>query len=306
MHVTRDARYKISDVSDREAQDIRNLTGIDISGFEHRLNESALNHVDKRHGAKGKGNQTMAHSEDVARIGYVLANYDSIELLKKNGKPVTSYEFRNRDNSQAPIVLFKKQLDGTCYVASVVQDSKRRIMWVMSAYLDNSGIKNRQPNREYPMQDYPPQVRTPEAPTRSQLSDSEAAYANSTANIIPDSSASVNASSDDLTQTAPRIYRNGTLLFAGMDEAELTSEIAREGRISQDPDPAVSELAKERLQALRSERDTRADAGAKDARRARRDAARTDRLAEIDEMIKAIPEAPDGELSRHRNYCAVR
>ncbi|MGI6182704.1 MAG: hypothetical protein ACOYIH_01215 [Candidatus Fimadaptatus sp.] len=91
-----------------------------------------------------------------------------------------------------------------------------------------------------------------------------------------------------------------------MAEAELTSEIAREGRMSQDPDPAVSELAKERLQALRSERDTRADAGANDARRARRDAARTDRLAEIDEMIKSIPEAPDGELSRHRNYCAVR
>jgi hypothetical protein len=137
----------------------------------------------------------------------------------------------------------------------------------MSAYLDNSGIKNRQPNREYPMQDYPPQVRTPEAHTRSQLSDSEAAYANSTANIIPDSSTAVNAASDDLTQTAPRIYRNGSPLFAGMDEAELTSEIAREGRMSQDPDPAVSEPAKERLQALRSERDTRADTGAKDARR---------------------------------------
>lgn len=123
------------------------------------------------------------------------------------------------------------------------------------------------------------------------------------ANSISQETQQVNVPVGNLTQTAPRICRNGSPLFAGMAEAELTSEIAREGRISQDPDPAVSELAKERLQALRSERDTRADAGANDARR---DAARTDRLAEIDEMIKAIPEAPDGELSRHRNYCAVR
>ena len=49
--------------------------------------------------------------------------------------------------------------------------------------------------------------------------------------IIPDSSASVNAPSDDLIQMAPSIYRSGSPLFAGMDEAELTSEIAREGRM---------------------------------------------------------------------------
>ena len=81
------------------------------------------------------------------------------------------------------------------------------------------------------MQNYPPQVRTPEAHTRSQLSDRGAAYANSTMDIIPDSSASVNAPSDDLIRMAPSIYRSGSPLFAGMDEAELTSEIAREGRM---------------------------------------------------------------------------
>lgn len=122
-------------------------------------------------------------------------------------------------------------MDGTCCAASAFQYSKRHIMRVMSAYLDNSGIKNRQPNREYPMQNYPPQVRTPKAHTRSQLSDEGAAYANSTMDIIPDSSASVNAPSDDLIQMAPSIYRSGSPLFAGMDEAELTSEIAREGRM---------------------------------------------------------------------------
>ena len=122
-------------------------------------------------------------------------------------------------------------MDGTCCAASAFQYSKRHIMRVMSAYLDNSGIKNRQPNRECLMQNYPPQVRTPKAPTRSQLSDEGAAYANSTMDIIPDSSASVNAPSGDLIQMAPFIYRSGSPLFAGMDEAELTSEIAREGRM---------------------------------------------------------------------------
>ena len=101
---------------------------------------------------------------------------------------------------------------------------------------------------------------------------------------------------------APPIYRNGSPLFAGMDENELNGEIAREGRLTQDPDPAISQPALKRLEALRSERDTRANTQAQDARKARRDAARADRLSEIDEMIASIPEAPDGELSRHRNY----
>lgn len=54
------------------------------------------------------------------------------------------------------------------------------------------------------------------------------------ANSISQETQKVNVPVGNLTQTAPRIYRNGSPLFAGMDEAELTREIAREGRISQD------------------------------------------------------------------------
>ena len=63
----------------------------------------------------------MRNDADIARIGYVLENYDSAELLKdENGNPILSTEWQNKDQSKAQMVKFAKKIDGTYYVVEAV------------------------------------------------------------------------------------------------------------------------------------------------------------------------------------------
>ena len=65
------------------AAEIERLTGVDVHDFEHNIRGDVINHIDRRHGKKGVADHSMADSKDIARIPYVLQNYDSIELGKK-------------------------------------------------------------------------------------------------------------------------------------------------------------------------------------------------------------------------------
>jgi len=61
---------------------------------------------------------------DPARIGYVLDNYDSVEVLTQSGDLDYSTGFNMADNTPAPMLMFKKRVDGTYYVVEAVPDSK--------------------------------------------------------------------------------------------------------------------------------------------------------------------------------------
>lgn len=53
----------------------------------------------------------MENAEDVARIKYILDNYDSIELaMKADGTPETFFGFRDRDGSSSKGVKFSKTM----------------------------------------------------------------------------------------------------------------------------------------------------------------------------------------------------
>lgn len=45
-------------------------------------------------------------------------------------------EYRNADNSQAPLIRFEKRVDNTYYVVEAVPDSKANRMAVVSAYME--------------------------------------------------------------------------------------------------------------------------------------------------------------------------
>ena len=52
----------------------------------------------------------MADINDIARVEYVLNNYDNITLLRdKKGEILTSYEYKNKDNKPAPLLLIQKK-----------------------------------------------------------------------------------------------------------------------------------------------------------------------------------------------------
>ena len=67
----RKIRMQIGEVTERAVQDVRRLTGIDVTGFEHSISGGALEHIENRHGKDGKADRSMTDRNDLARIGYV-------------------------------------------------------------------------------------------------------------------------------------------------------------------------------------------------------------------------------------------
>lgn len=129
-------KYTVSPVSVREASDIQRLTGVDVSGFRHVITPSEVTHIQKRHGPKGTADQSMRYVDDVARLGYVMSNYDSVNYsINQKGEARFSKKFWNKDGSLAPILEFRKAVDGTYFVAEAIPDAKTQNLYITSAYM---------------------------------------------------------------------------------------------------------------------------------------------------------------------------
>ena len=120
--------YRISSVSQRAASDIKHLTGIDVAGYASIIDGSHIIHIWKRHGENGEADETMKNLKDLARIAYILENYDNIEY--KGGDS----GYRNPDGSKGKVVAFHKRINGCYSVFEVVFNSKSKILKVKTAY----------------------------------------------------------------------------------------------------------------------------------------------------------------------------
>lgn len=130
---------KLGDVSKRESIAIKEITGIDTEGWEKRFSSSDAAHIINRHGKNGKQDHTMAQNADIGRANSVIENYDNF----KEGER-TSGHYRNSDGSFAKTVVFEKRVENeNWFVAEAVPDSKRKTVWIISAYKkrENTGSK---------------------------------------------------------------------------------------------------------------------------------------------------------------------
>ena len=128
-------RYSLKPVADRAAKDIMRLTGVDVSGNQTAIEARIVEHILKRHGENGTANHSMRDINDIARIQYVLDNYDTAsyggktlayQTVKPNGRP-----------GQADTVIFTKAVNGTYYVVEAVPDTKKKTVFIASAYMSN-------------------------------------------------------------------------------------------------------------------------------------------------------------------------
>lgn len=130
-------RHKISDVSKRQANDIKRILGIDVTNYDNAINTNAFKHIEKRHGTKGEQDQSMANPQDISRIAYILENYDSVEILyDKDGNADISKEFRDKNNNPAPLLRFGKAIDGTFYIVEAVAENRWEKINIVSAYIN--------------------------------------------------------------------------------------------------------------------------------------------------------------------------
>lgn len=135
------SRHNISSVTEKQATDIASvLGGGNYNGFKNAINSDGIKHILNEHGPNGSVNHSMGDLNDIARIGYVLDNYDDVRLATyPSGDQRFSEGFQNSDNSPAPMVVFTKKVNGTYYVVEAVPDTKYKKLWVVSAYLDKKG-----------------------------------------------------------------------------------------------------------------------------------------------------------------------
>lgn len=126
--------FRLNNVSERMAEDIRNITGIETLGNKVELTQESLtNHIDKRHGKKGKAEKTMANDNTLSRIQYVLENYDGAFHGSKD-----SAITRLSNGNPAPTVVFYKKIDGHYLVVEAVTEAKTKTNRIISAYIANS------------------------------------------------------------------------------------------------------------------------------------------------------------------------
>ena len=134
-------RYTFSEISPEAVVKLKELTGIDFTGYKNCINSDSIKHIKDRHGKAGKADDSLSNSKDIARLPYIVENFDTIELLKnRDGKLLYSSLFYNRYNKKMPLVVFKKKINGTYYCVEAVGDNSYKKLWVVSAYINKKGL----------------------------------------------------------------------------------------------------------------------------------------------------------------------
>ncbi len=132
-------KVDLGTVTDEVAARIHKLTGIDVSGYRIAIEARQIDHILKNHGENGKSNRSMADPEDIARIEYALTAPDSISNAGTTTAYVTN---KNGKMKPADTVLYEKMLeDGSYYVVQAVPETKKRTLYVVTAFIGKSGYK---------------------------------------------------------------------------------------------------------------------------------------------------------------------
>ena len=123
----------IAFIPEKASEQIFELTGKKVVGNRVVLDRNAIRHIENRHGTNGKHDQSMKSISDVARMGYVIRNYDSIRY---DGLTTTAHPDENGNPS--PMVSFSKRIDGTYYVIETVNEVKSKRNYVVTAYIESA------------------------------------------------------------------------------------------------------------------------------------------------------------------------
>lgn len=122
-------------VTEREVHDIKKLTGIDTSEYKRDMDGDTVIHIERRHGENGEADRSMSDVNDLARIEYVLENYDSMDIQRmKEGNKALNSRYRDTDNNLSRSVVYSKRVNGNYYVVEAVPDSKAKTLHIISAY----------------------------------------------------------------------------------------------------------------------------------------------------------------------------
>ena len=93
------------------------------------MDADTVRHIVRRHGVNGNADGSMTDIKNIARIAYVLANFDDVKFEGN-----FSHKYKNSDGTRAPLVTFRKKIDGMYYIVEALCDNKRMLSYIVTAY----------------------------------------------------------------------------------------------------------------------------------------------------------------------------
>lgn len=129
------ATYVIGKPTSKHIDDIIKLINIDVSEYKIVIDGYQLNHIIKRHGINGKADHSMADIKDIARIKYILDNFDVLRIsTNKNGNMVYSKSYRNKDELPSLILQMIKKINGYYIISESIVNAKKKRIAIETAY----------------------------------------------------------------------------------------------------------------------------------------------------------------------------
>lgn len=100
-----------------------------MENYGDEISAGNIEHIQKDHGENGTSDSNMTNMHDLAKVSYIIENYDKI----RKGK--ISRQYKNKDESLAQTVELQKKIgDDFYYVVETVPDAKLKKLHVVSAY----------------------------------------------------------------------------------------------------------------------------------------------------------------------------
>ena len=125
------------EVTDRLAEAIESAVGVNAKNYKVEIRPTEVTHIWNRHGTKGTADHSMKKIENIARMGYVLDNFDDVVPGGRKSKA-----FKNSDNTLAETVEIKKRIGNSIYhVVEAVPVTKERKMNTITAFIEDIKIE---------------------------------------------------------------------------------------------------------------------------------------------------------------------
>ncbi len=177
------------------AQAVSDILGFDVEGYTVEFTNDSRLHTRNEHDPSVNNNKDKITPEEVARIQYVIENFDDVKPGDRDHESK-----RNRDNSPSKTIILYKRVNGTYAIVEAVPDTDSRTATVVTTCVKNAKKRG----------EHATNGKTPRPTSEPNMPDS-------LNNNISNNSGNVNISSQLNAATTPLYNVRGELVIARPD-----------------------------------------------------------------------------------------
>ena len=185
----------IGSLSGERARAVSDILGFDVDGYTVEFTNDSRIHTRNEHDPSVNNNKDKITPEEVARIQYVIENFDGVEPGKRD-----HFGRNNRDGSPSKTIVLKKRVNGTYVIVEAVPDTDSRTATVITTRIEDAKKRGGHVAHE-----------------KTYASTPETTMPDSLKNNISNDSGNVNTSSQLNAATTPLYNINGELVIAKPD-----------------------------------------------------------------------------------------